>query len=124
MWLAQIPTTINSACKNKGGYLATLETEEEVIWMHGFRSFHERLRVNSWIGGQKKGDVWSWKGLEQDFPIQFFDWAETEPDNYEGLQNCLALFGEYTIEGVPVAKTWFRFDDDACSTQNAFICEK
>ena len=104
--------------------LATLETEEEIIWMHGYRSYHENLRTNTWAGGIKIEGNWFWQIAGENKPIEFFDWAESQPDNFAGAQNCLALFGEFTRDEIPVARTWFRFDDDSCDAKNNYVCER
>ena len=116
--------TADKLCISLNGTLAILETEEEIVWMYGYRSFHEHLRSNTWIGGFKSEGDWYWKTTTGNYSIAFLDWAARQPDNLGGSQNCLALFGEFTINNIPVAKTWFRFDDDTCPVKNSYVCER
>ncbi|XP_067930772.1 perlucin-like [Watersipora subatra] len=105
------------------GYLATLESEEEIIWMHGYRSYHKTLRATSyWLGGQKSSGIWSWVRPDGTYPIKVFDWAAGQPDNNAGNQNCLSMFGER--QDMNIGGVWFRFDDDTCTTFNNYVCEK
>lgn len=45
-------------CEEQGGFLATLNTLEEIIWIRGYRSYHTVLQGDSWIGGKLKDGKW------------------------------------------------------------------
>ena len=110
-------------CRDMGGYLAALETEPEIFWMKGYRSYHSIVsKYPAWIGGYKKDGAWYWKGDVEDYPVTAADWAKGQPDNCCGGQNCLALFGDSDPRQPPTA--WYRFDDDHCNDAWPFICEK
>lgn len=117
--------TAEDLCAKMGARLATLETLEEIIWMHGYRSYHTELRKsNAWVGGFEENQAWYWKGSRGDnYPIEVTDWAAHQPDNLNGNQDCLSLFGEHTDARAPVGQTWFRFDDDGCFVHNSYVCE-
>lgn len=115
-------------CRDMGGYLATLDTLEEIIWMRGYRNYHSGLQAQMWIGGYKKNGVWLWKGELADSPVLIFDWGEHQPDdNGAGLQNCLSLFGinHPSPRLNSPTKGWFHFDDTRCEYYKMqYICEK
>lgn len=105
-----------------GGHLATLENEEEIIWMKGYRSHHPELRARAWVGGFEKDDKWLWKGEVADSPMITTDWAAGEPNNNGGIlhQDCLQLFGD---QNWSAKSHWFKFDDLSCDIKQGFICE-
>lgn len=107
-----------SMCHDLGGYLAILESKEEIVWIRGYRSFHLTLRDAMHIGGYLKDGKWLWKGDLEEYPIMFTDWATGEPS---GTGPCLTLFGDNY--GDPFHQ-WFRFDDGHCDFKTHFICEK
>lgn len=69
-----------------GGYLANLETLDEIHWMRGYRLYHPTLRSYTWIGGYKKNGVWMWTKFNTDIPIQVADWE----NGMLPTQMCLA----------------------------------
>lgn len=108
-------------CKDMGGGLAIVETEEEIVWLRGYRSYHAELRQSTfWIGGYRKDGKWWWKGDLTDFPMVVTDWAKGQPDS--AAQNCVSLFP--AITSGDAATVWFRFDNDECTDSWDFICEK
>ena len=46
--------TSEGLCADMGGHLVALETEEEIIWIRGYISYHQALRKSFWIGGYLK----------------------------------------------------------------------
>ena len=96
--------------------LATLETEEEIIWIKGYRSYHNQVQSFAWIGGYKVDDSWYWKGDKVDTPITTADWAPGHPDDVKN-NTCLGLFHE-TQSGA------FEFGDNDCDFAAGYICEK
>ena len=109
-----------TSCKSMEGYLATLETEEEIIWIKGYRSYHKNLHDWAWVGGYKKNNQWYWKTPNGDTQMQVADWGEGEP-NGGSLENCLSLFPQNSQ--IP-AKLWFQFNDGSCNFPTNYICEK
>ena len=108
-------------CLDMGGHLATLESEAEIIWIKGYHSHKSILRKEKfWVGGYEKSGVWYWKGDLADSPILATDWANGQPDDFNGPQDCLVLYGD----GERNPADWFKFDDGHCSFQTGFICEK
>ena len=107
-------------CRDMGGYLATLESIDELTWMRGFRGYHAQLRPDfAWIGGYLKNGVWTWKGEISDSPILYTDWGEKEPNNDDGNEGCLDLYGGNSVDGVTS-----KWNDESCKRKRFFICEK
>lgn len=109
-------------CSDLGGYLATLDTTDELIWMKGYISYYAtELAVSStWIGGFQLNGTgqWLWRGETTHTPIIESDWAPGQPDNCCSGQHCLALFG--TRAGTSSSK----WDDGQCGSPLPFACEK
>lgn len=112
------------ACNDDGAYLATLESEGEVAWMRGYRSWHPVLREKAWIGGQLDDGVWKWQHPEEPTLIRYFNWATGQPDSKGSKvaqikSGCVCLFGE---RGKPDES--YHFDDDDCLVSHGYVCEK
>ena len=109
-----------------GGYLAALETEPEIFWMKGYRSYHSVLsrHPETWIGGYRKDGMWYWKGDIADTPILAADWGKGQPEAEYGVQDCVALFGDSESYSICPPSDWYRFDNTQCTTPWPFICEK
>ena len=79
-----------------GGYLATLETAEEIIWMRGYRSFHKNLHGWAWVAGYKKDNKWYWKTPSGNKPMLVTDWGAGEPNGAD-KENCVILFPQESL---------------------------
>lgn len=104
------------------GHLAILESEDEIVWMKGYRIHHPTLRTESyWIGGYQKDGKWLWVGKIVDYPMLVFDWSDRNPDNAgnpegsPGSQDCVSQYA---------AHVHFAWDDNSCDTILPFICER
>lgn len=66
--------TADKACKDVGGLLASLESEKEIIWMRGYRSYHNNLRETTWIGGMKnlQDGKWYWVSGKYKKMVNYF----------------------------------------------------
>ena len=66
-----------------------------------------------WVGGQRTAEGnFRWAGISASI-IDLGPWGDSEPNNYRGNQNCVALASE---EG-------HRLEDDECSAKYFFVCE-
>lgn len=94
-----------SYCKARGGYLVNSVANVT----HNFL-FYELERIKTklrsklvWLGAQRqvtshhgpsfhrsRASVWSWVNGE---PVESFLWADDQPNNYNGQQNCIVLDG-------------------------------
>lgn len=110
-----------SRCKKMGGYLANLETVDEIIWLRGYRSMNLSPWWKFWIGGAKSDySGWVWiDGEGSQLPMMEEDWGPNQPDNMYDNQSCLALFGFHKNH----MHRWMCFDDEDCSKDHRFICE-
>lgn len=106
-----------------GAQLATLETQEEIMWMKGYRSRTPALRNYAWVGGFVKAGRWLWAGRPDDTPMKFSDWIAGQPDNLRGQQGCVMLTAD-DISWIPPSE-FFKFDDAPCNGPGGvpFICE-
>lgn len=68
-----------------------------------------------WIAGfhDDLANQWKWRGPQNDFPINSFDWNPGQPDNAD--QDCMKLFE---------ARDNYRWDDSTCAISREFLCEK
>ncbi|XP_031437085.2 CD209 antigen-like [Clupea harengus] len=90
-----------------GGHLVVIDSEEEQKFISGF----ER-RV--WIGALKTEGAWKWV----DGKVLGYAgyWAEGEPNNMGGEEDCV----ENKFMGDP-KRTW---NDGTCNLLRLYICEK
>jgi len=97
------------SCGAKGGYLATLTSDEEWMSIVG-SSFWVDPFDSTWMGLTRSSETeWQW----QDGSLFTANhWEEGAPNNSGGNENCVALSGS---EG--------KWDDFQCSLQLAYICE-
>lgn len=110
-------------CRDNGGYLAVIESEEENEFILEF--FYQTIGENycgagPWIGLNDSDveGVFTWEdGTALDG--QFQGWSKNEPNNErsskkEGGEDCVLL--DYQCQN--------GWNDAVCSEQNYFICEK
>ncbi|XP_045207896.2 C-type lectin domain family 4 member M-like [Mercenaria mercenaria] len=100
-------------CQQMGGLLAEIESPEE----GGFLSAQAKsLNHDFWIALsdiQEEG-IWLWYGSKTPLATTGYkNWANHEPDNYNGDENC-ALLGKS-------AGQWW---DNPCHNFKRYICEK
>ena len=110
-------------CRDMGGYLATLDSWDEIYWIKGYRSSHPILRSEYiYIGGRKIEGLWYWVHQLASTPITSFEWAEGEPaqTHLPGLCQTLASDTGYWASR---PQSWFEFDDASCLAAAAYICE-
>ncbi|KAF6036471.1 hypothetical protein EB796_005230 [Bugula neritina] len=113
----------NGLCLDMGGSLATLNDDDEIYWMRGYRSYHRSLRKDFfWIGGYKKNDQWLWKGRIADTLITHSDWSVNMPGK---TGDCMVMFGDGSSGWLKDPVTmWFKWATGDCSAKFNFICEK
>ena len=79
-----------------------------------------------WFGGRKMNDTWYWmtsQDMEQNQPIELFDWVPGEPSNYgykKNIAECLNVYGSTFCFG----RGNTQWDDDWCDKEHPFMCEK
>ena len=110
-------------CQDMGGYLATLDSWDEIYWLKGYRSNHPSLRPERMhIGGRKIDGVQYWVHKLAKTPITGFDWAEGEPKEDTNSGACMNLAGD-TGYWEKIPQSWFKFDDLWCSYTLSYVCE-
>ncbi|XP_065349729.1 lectin subunit alpha-like [Cloeon dipterum] len=109
-------------CKSVGMELASVESEEEnTAIYHAIvnttnESYKGERTVHYWTSGtdlDSEGHFY-WSATGEDIGALFTLFAENQPDNADGKENCLQLCNESDT---------FRWHDEDCSTKLKFICE-
>ena len=104
-------------CNGMGAYGVSIDTLEEYIWMLGYRVYHPQLHRLMWTGGYRFLGEWLWqKSGGESFPMKIKEFANGQPDNMHGNQNCLQLISDQSPQG--------KFDDEFCDQKRNFVCEK
>ena len=49
-----------AACEQRGGYLATLESMEEILWVKRYKAARHTLSSQMYLGGKKIDNFWYW----------------------------------------------------------------
>lgn len=113
--------TAQGLCRDMGGVLTTLDNHIEIMWLRGYRGYHPNLREAVWIGGYRKSKNWLWKGRIADKAITLTDWAPKEPNNDDGDEKCIMLYGYNSKIDI---KDAYRWNDKECDFKLPFICER
>lgn len=108
--------TAKTVCEQKGGHLLTINSQTEQDIINSLVSESEHLFYN--IGGYKTDDnTWKWITNE---PFSYTYWAVGEPNNSNGLENYLSIFGTSDYTGL-----WNDIPNSPPSgISNGFILEK
>ncbi|XP_047141698.1 uncharacterized protein LOC100211524 isoform X3 [Hydra vulgaris] len=95
-----------SSCQSKGGNLLSIENQEENRFIQ-----NSLIKDNSdyWIGLYR---LWNYRRFvwSDNTYTQFFNWIENQPDNVDGIENCV----EMNSNG---------WNDKECNVLNGFICK-
>jgi len=104
-------------CKVSGGYLAILNTTEELLYIrhhlmdHIVSNIYPYEHVSFFVGGIVDKDIWKWTGGEEVDSL-----AERCADWMTG--NCLAIVWDPDLE------CRFSLTDIECSMKDRFVCER
>ncbi|XP_069119129.1 uncharacterized protein [Argopecten irradians] len=102
-------TDAETFCNADGGRLVVLDTDEKFAYVTGLPDIQISEYYHLGADDIAVEDTFVWTTgvvMNRNRP----PWAEYQPDNYLGNQNCLALFNHL-------------FDDIFCSDHMNFICE-
>jgi len=80
-------TKARDDCKKRGGYLATITSNEEQEFIIDLLSKQGKRR-NYWLGGYREGKDWKWVTGED---FTYTNWIPGEPNNAEGKEDKLLL---------------------------------
>ena len=109
----------SESCSTKGGHLLKIETEDENYYIKGkLEEFEIGEGDYFWTAGndRKIEGVYTWNegtGEEGGQEIVYGDWHPTEPNDYRGKEDCVALFP-------PMDYGW---NDFPCDMKMFYICE-
>jgi cysteine-rich repeat protein len=92
-----------AACSERGGYVATLETDEERLFVAS------KVDPSVWVGATDLAIEGSFSWLSG-APVDAGSFLEGEPNDADGSQDCVAL-SEDTL------------GDEVCDTQKYYVCE-
>ena len=92
----------------QGAHLASIHSAEENQFIYD--SYGDDAGGDIWIGGMRDANGYSWT---DGTPWDYTNWSPTNPSG--GSENCAEMFAE----------TFFpsRWNDDSCTSQNAFVCQ-
>ncbi|XP_062613584.1 C-type lectin lectoxin-Thr1-like [Saccostrea cucullata] len=103
-------------CFDTGGKLAEIETEDENTFIRNSiisaRSAN-KITDGVWVGGtdQETEGVWKWASTNTN--INFTFWAQGEPNDFRGNEDCLEFAED---------KGWW-WNDNNCEATMSFLCE-
>jgi len=117
--------TAQEFCEQYGGYLATIETQEENDYLYTMLKSISSKTANWWIGGndfEAGENNWIWTSSKIRLDAGFQDWTLGQPDNgggdfnKHGDENCLSMIR--IGYGSP-----HRWVDQRCGMWQPSICE-
>jgi hypothetical protein len=105
-------TDAQHAAYNKGGYLATITSEEENNFVFNLSTSVSDLwfssnewMVGPWLGGTDDGDYGNWRWINDESWV-YTNWLAGQPDNWRGNENYLIYWGIGEV-----TPTWNDFSD-------------
>ncbi|KAK1804336.1 hypothetical protein P4O66_020354 [Electrophorus voltai] len=101
------------ACVNNGGSLASVHSVAEYKFLQTLVKRVSGFLAVSWLGGYDAVSEghWLWSDGSK---VNFNYWVSNQPDNYNGMENCLEM--NYGVE--------LKLNDDVCSSRRSFMCVK
>ncbi|KNC23256.1 hypothetical protein FF38_04175 [Lucilia cuprina] len=100
-------------CRSLGGFLASLESQEELNAISNYLIANYPLDRWWWLSGSdvdSEGNFYCYNTGER---MKFFDWSEGQPDNY-GEEHCVHLW---------FIKTKYQMNDWWCTRAAYYICK-
>ncbi len=96
-------------CRAEGSHLVEIGSQMEQYFLH-------RLVGNNdvWIGLQDKTHTGNWSCWNSGSLVEYSNWHNNQPNNYEGVQYCAEL-GKENWEG--------KWNDEGCEVRQKFVCE-
>jgi len=95
-------------CRREGGNLVSVHSKAE-------NEFVARLDSDLWslwlgAGRERISNTWLWVDGS---PFSFHNWRKNEPNNFDGIEDCLELW-----------KDDYVWNDNGCSKRMKFVCKK
>ena len=114
-------------CKQSGGYLVEVDSQKEqdtIMNEITDRGWDGQTHYGFWMGLTDifHDGTWVWDNLGK--PLDYSNWASGEPNNYNGLQHCVAMkvwLAEIDIHGV-IGK-WTDLSCEKTDSTVGYICE-
>ena len=103
--------------ERRGGHLVTINSAEENSFVLNLIQKEGTLDAY-WIGGQLAGNQWEWVTGE---PFQYTNWSVGNPDNYQGLQNRIAIMRVFVRWNERSYAQPGQWDDDSHTSMYGFI---
>lgn len=82
-------TEANEECEKMGGHLVTISSAEEQNFVQS--QFDSNSKNCYWMGGRYVDNSWSWITTE---PFSYQNWGINEPNNEEGQEAFLHMYGQ------------------------------
>ncbi|KAH9510371.1 hypothetical protein Btru_042928 [Bulinus truncatus] len=84
-------TYAQATCITNGGYLAELDSEDELTFLRGFLNSVGKHYDYVFLGGTDLRDEGNWRNRFEDKIIPNLKWQSGQPDNDHGNEHCLSL---------------------------------
>lgn len=96
----------------------SLETQQEWDGIRNYLTQHNMNNINWRIGGSDQEQEGKWKWVSNNQPVEFTDWCRGEPNDYQGLQDCMMITGIYETYNSERRLCW---DDIKCNGETELI---
>ncbi|XP_012942296.1 uncharacterized protein LOC101849399 [Aplysia californica] len=115
---------VEASCLAMGGYLAEVDTQEELVFLQTF--LHPRIsrRQLVLISATDEESEGVWVHRQSGTTASIFDWFPSAPNDSQGTKNCLSFlwyFNEAT--GVKMKDVSCSYVEGATVWQHSYLCE-
>ncbi|XP_076378458.1 hemolymph lipopolysaccharide-binding protein isoform X2 [Megalopta genalis] len=101
-------------CQNDGGQLVVIDSAQKVAIVRSWLASESLEAI--WVGFHDLFEEGSWTTVtgESVNALDYYPWANDQPDNQFGIQHCAVIWRLWLLDGV---------DDYRCDSKFAFVCE-
>ncbi|XP_037810575.1 C-type lectin 37Da-like [Lucilia sericata] len=101
-------------CRTMGGLLASYETRKEMGELSKYMISKYSKNFNAWLAASDQDTEGQWIWYNTGETITYAEWAQGQPDNWNGNENCAHLM---SINGK------YQMNDVHCGLRFYYICE-
>ncbi|XP_077427206.1 uncharacterized protein LOC144055254 [Vanacampus margaritifer] len=98
-------------CQGQGADLVIINSQAEMVFVNGLYSTNREV----WLGLTDKGVEGHWEWVDGTILTLKF-WADDQPNSYNGDQDCAEFWHRSSRK--------IEWNDENCSTQRYWVCEK
>jgi hypothetical protein len=114
-----------TACEGIGGTLAVIDDQAQNLLLSTIPPADPAL-PDIWAAGTDAGSEGEWHWLaggtvfySAGAVVTYAHWRSGEPNNSNGVENCLVVEGD-----TPIAGEGYTWDDRDCTRSYSYVCEK